>query len=132
MYFLNQRQASKKKPLQTDLAVFVFVIFFCAFHSRCLYMSICILFLVRVTSRNRCAGLGQKTMVKPKLDKAQNLNWHMIADQVNKLLYFVLYLLAPTGALIVIVCYYWSARQLFSDFEHFCQYIWFFCVLKAD
>ena len=84
-------QASHKKPLQTDLAVFVFVIFFCAFHSRCLYMSICILFLVRVTSRNRCAGLGQKTLVKPKLDKAQNLNWHMIADQVNKLLYFVLY-----------------------------------------
>ena len=31
------------------------------------------------------------------------------------------YLLAPTGALIVIVCYYWSARQaIFSDFEHFC------------
>ena len=33
---------------------------------------------------------------------------------------FILILLAPTGALIVIVCYYWSGGATFSDFEHFC------------
>ena len=31
-------------------------------------------------------------------------------------------LLAPTGALIVMMCYYRSTAT-FPDFEHFCQYI---------
>ena len=44
---------------------------------------------------------------------------------VGSFMFSLLLLLAPTGALIVIVCYYWSARRqaTFSDFEHFCQYI---------
>ena len=49
-------------------------------------MSICISVLVGVTSRNRCAAMGQRRKVKPKLEKAQNLNWHMIAT----IFYFVL------------------------------------------
>ena len=43
----------------------------------------------------------------------------MVAE-VDQVTYFFL---APTGALIVIVCYYWSAPT-FSAFERFCQYIY--------
>ena len=34
---------------------------------------------------------------------------------------FLIYLLALTGALIVIVGHYWSGGLTFSDVEHFCQ-----------
>ena len=37
--------------------------------------------------------------------------------------YFFFFIsLALTGALIVLVCYYWSGTTTFSDFKHFCQY----------
>ena len=44
----------------------------------------------------------------------------------SSLRFFYRFLLAPTGALIVVVCYYWSVAATFSDFLHFCQYIYSF------
>ena len=55
-------------------------------------------------------------------DMGWRLEWGKYKFSITILLLFIL--LAPTGALIVIVFYYWSARApTFSDFEHFCQYI---------
>ena len=38
----------------------------------------------------------------------------------------IMNLLAPTGALIVIVCYYWSARQLFQILSIYANIFSFF------
>ena len=64
----------------------------------------------------------QYSIVKLKKTLLNFVNRPSLIARLN-LFAFGFYLLAPTGALIVILCLYRHIWLTFWDFEHFCQYI---------